>query len=106
MLQQHGYTVLFAADGETALKLFRLHGHPIDLLLCDIVMPRLSGPELAKLVRALRPDIPILFISGLTQETSVKDWIQSGARFLRKPIAQDQLVQHVTALIGPTVGSA
>jgi two-component system, cell cycle sensor histidine kinase and response regulator CckA len=106
MLQQQGYTVLFATDGETALKLFRLHGHPIDLLLCDIVMPHLSGPQLAERVRALRPTIPVLFISGLMQEAAVQDWIRSGAKFIPKPVPQEQLVQDVQALLTASAGSA
>jgi two-component system cell cycle sensor histidine kinase/response regulator CckA len=98
MLQQQGYTVLFAGDGETALKLFRLHDRPIHLLLTDVVMPHLSGTQLAERVRVLRPALPILFISGLMQETAVQEWVRGGARFLRKPVAQDQLMEKVQEL--------
>jgi CheY-like chemotaxis protein len=106
MLQQHGYTVLFAADGDTALKLFRLHAHPIDLLLCDIVMPHVSGPQLAERLRAIRPTIPVLFISGLMQEAVVQDWVRSGAKFLRKPVGQEQLARNVQELLTASAGSA
>jgi hypothetical protein len=98
MLQQQGYTVLFASDGETALKLFRLHDHPIHLLLTDVVMPHLSGMQLAERVRVLRPALPILFISGLMQESAVQEWVRGGARFLRKPVAQAQLMEKVQEL--------
>jgi two-component system cell cycle sensor histidine kinase/response regulator CckA len=106
MLQQQGYTVLFAADSETALKLFQLHSHPIDLLLCDIVMPHLSGPQLAERIRTVRPTVPVLFISGLMQETAVQDWLRSGAKFLRKPVSHEQLAEKVQELIAPVIGSA
>lgn len=106
MLQQQGYTVLFAADSQTALKLFQLHAHPIDLLLCDVVMPHLSGPQLAERIRAVRPTVPVLFISGLMQESAVQEWLRSGAQFLRKPVTQEQLVEKVHQLIAPAAGSA
>jgi two-component system cell cycle sensor histidine kinase/response regulator CckA len=106
MLQQQGYTVLFAADSETALKLFQLHAYPIDLLLCDVVMPHLSGPQLAERIRAVRPTMPVLFISGLMQESAVQEWLRSGAKFLRKPVTQERLVEKVQALMAPAAGSA
>jgi two-component system, cell cycle sensor histidine kinase and response regulator CckA len=98
MLQQQGYAVLFASDGELALKLFRLHDRPIHLLLTDVVMPHVSGPQLAERVRALRPAMPVLFISGLMQEAAVKEWLRTGVRFLRKPVAQEQLMENVQEL--------
>jgi PAS domain S-box-containing protein len=63
-----GYRVLVAQDGEQALELFREHASSIDLLLFDIVMPKLSGPTAAEQIRQQRPDIPVVFMSGYSAE--------------------------------------
>ena len=63
-LQVRGYAVLSAADGAEALRVIRSHEDSIDLLLTDVVMPRMDGPELAQRVRMLRPHIRLLFMSG------------------------------------------
>ncbi|MBM3219268.1 MAG: response regulator [Candidatus Rokubacteria bacterium] len=71
VLEINGYTVLEASDVEDAVRIAHDHPGPIDLLLADVVMPRMSGPELAEIVRERRPEIAILYVSGYTDDTRV-----------------------------------
>jgi PAS domain S-box-containing protein len=64
VLTEAGYTVITAADGEDAVGLWRRRGDEVDVLLTDVVMPRLTGPELVQRLRADRPDLPVVFCSG------------------------------------------
>jgi len=66
MLRMNGYTVLQALDGREALDLVRRHGQPIHLLLTDVVMPEMSGRQLAKGVADIQPGIRVLYMSGYT----------------------------------------
>jgi PAS domain S-box-containing protein len=83
-LQSMEYTVLVAASGEEALRVLERHPAPIDLLITDVIMPQMSGPELAQLVSTLRPGIKVLYMSGYTDDKlrdvtnadSEMDWIQ------------------------------
>jgi hypothetical protein len=95
MLQQAGYTVLYAGDGQSALKVSRQHSGPIDLLVTDVVMPGMAGQELAKRLVEGRPDIRVLFISGLVQERATRGL---GA-FLMKPYTQPDLLDMVAKLL-------
>ena len=64
ILEAEGYGVLKALNGEEALRVAQAHPGPIALLLTDVVMPGLSGPEAAQRLRATRPDTKVLFMSG------------------------------------------
>jgi len=93
VLELNGYTVLEADDVEDAVRLARDHPGPIHLLVSDVVMPRMSGPELAEIVRELRPDIAVLYVSGYADESRFY-----GARaieFLPKPFQIAELVRAV-----------
>jgi len=63
-LERLGYNLLEAADGADALVIAELHRGPIDIVVTDVVMPRVDGPGLVKALLALRPDLKVLFISG------------------------------------------
>jgi two-component system cell cycle sensor histidine kinase/response regulator CckA len=89
-----GFTVLTAADGEHAVEVYRGHGRPIDLLLTDVVMPKQNGPELARLLRAEQPDLPIVLMSGYPSDLSI-DPASLGATFLAKPFSTQVLLQLV-----------
>jgi two-component system, cell cycle sensor histidine kinase and response regulator CckA len=98
MLQREGYRVISANGGEEALTLAQQQ-QTLDLLVTDVIMPKLNGTELAKQVRALRPDLPVLFISGLMREASVLAGKHRNAGFLSKPIMQDTLASNVDRLL-------
>jgi len=96
ILRENGYTVLLAEDPESALELCRSRGQHIDLLLTDVIMPRMSGPELSERVRAAQPHIRILFMSGYTEDTVAQDqMMQSGSGFIPKPFTPTLLLQKL-----------
>lgn len=94
-LREHNFVVLFAADGETGLRLCQQHVGTIDLLIADVVMPGMSGLHMAEQIRVQRPNIRVLFISGLIPEPTVRAKVSKLDRFLSKPFSQEQLVQTV-----------
>jgi two-component system cell cycle sensor histidine kinase/response regulator CckA len=96
LLEQHGYTVLLARDGEEALEVAAAHPGVIDLLLTDVVMPRLGGRELAQRLGAARPDVRALFMSGYTADTVLRQGImRDGLAFLQKPFKGQHLLAAV-----------
>jgi PAS domain S-box-containing protein len=95
ILEQHGYRVLAAPNGEEALRVFEQCGHRIDLLISDVVMPRMRGPELAVHLRRRQPEINVLFISGYTDSSITNQLVSEGSHFLQKPFAVDALVRAV-----------
>ncbi|HEY9282749.1 MAG TPA: PAS domain S-box protein [Pyrinomonadaceae bacterium] len=96
VLCQAGYTVLEAADGESAIGLCRLHPGPIHLVLTDVVMPRMSGRAVADRLKELRPDLPVLFMSGYTEEAVVHHGVLSeGMHFMEKPFTPATLTRKV-----------
>src|SRR2546422_1043284 len=67
-LEQYGYSVLDAGDGREALTLYKQHEETIGLLLTDVMMPEMSGPQLAGCLLEMRPDLPVLFISAVAEQ--------------------------------------
>jgi signal transduction histidine kinase len=102
ILQQEGFTVLEAADGLQALQLSEQHPEPIDLLVTDVLMPRMDGQELARRLRATRPHLPALFLSGYTGTPTPNRGFREGAggNFLQKPFTPRALVHKVRELLG------
>ncbi|MBT4504152.1 MAG: response regulator [Gemmatimonadetes bacterium] len=95
-----GYRVLEARKGEEALMLAELHDGPIHLLLTDVVMPEMSGRQLAENLIPLRPDMKILYMSGYTDDTILRYGIQAGdVDFLQKPFAPKALVTKVRQVL-------
>src|SRR6266571_2248206 len=96
VLERQGYMVLEAADGEAALQLTQRHRGPIHLLLTDVVMPRVSGRELAEQFARLRPDAKVLYASGYTDDSVVRHGIlESGTAYLQKPFSPESLARKV-----------
>lgn len=96
LLEQHGYTVLLARDGEEALEVAAAYEGHIDLLVTDVVMPRLGGRELAQRLGAQRPDVRALFMSGYTADTVLRQGIMhDGIAFLQKPFKGRQMLRAV-----------
>jgi two-component system cell cycle sensor histidine kinase/response regulator CckA len=95
-LRSRGYHVLAAKDGVDALRTIDDTGVRLDLLLTDVVMPRLGGPELVATLRPRYPDLKVLFMSGYTDDARVRRGIgEAGAAFLQKPYTPNVLAQKV-----------
>jgi CheY-like chemotaxis protein len=99
-LQNKGYTVLEASQGQTALSLAKLYEGQIDLLLTDVVMPQMSGRELAERLKALQPGLKILFMSGYTDDTVVRHGLLAAkVDFLPKPFLPSTLALKVREIL-------
>jgi signal transduction histidine kinase/ActR/RegA family two-component response regulator len=96
VLRFGGYTVLEAPHGGEALLLCERHAGPIDLMVSDVIMPHLSGPQLFDRVRPLRPDMKVVFMSGYTAG-AIQDQraLPPGASFIQKPFMPDELTKKV-----------
>ncbi len=96
VLRRHGHDVLEARDGLEALSVRQARSGRIDLLITDVVMPRLGGPELVAQLRRAQPDLQVLYISGY-QDTRNEQ--EAGAdqtvRFLQKPFTPATLIDTV-----------
>jgi len=91
MLRQLGYSVLSAASGAEALEISQSHAGKISLLLTDVVMPQMSGRQVADALLSTRPDLKVLYLSGYTEDTVIHHGIQSGVEFLPKPFSRESL---------------
>ncbi|MHB0877424.1 MAG: PAS domain S-box protein, partial [Anaerolineae bacterium] len=100
MLRGLGYHVLAATDGPHALTLATEHEDHIDVLITDVVMPRMGGAELARAVRLRRPGISVLFVSGYTAGVVSEHGIRDGSvDLLQKPYTQEALATRLRAAI-------
>jgi PAS domain S-box-containing protein len=98
VLGRLGYTVLTAADGVEALELARRHEGPIDLVVTDIVMPRMGGRELAAALAALRPTLRVLYSSGFVAD-SFGEGLDESVDLLQKPYAPGELAARVRKIL-------
>lgn len=97
ILGDNGYVVRSAADGAEALALY---GDDVDVLVSDVVMPGLSGQELADELRERRPGLPVVFVSGYTEDHVVEDARRDGATaFVEKPFSGEELLRAVRAVL-------
>ena len=100
MLEKQGYTVIESVDTDDALRIAADDSVPIDLLLTDVIMPRLNGPELAERVTALRPAIKVLYMSGYTDRAvRLQDRLGGDSHFIQKPFTPAELVEKVGAVL-------
>jgi signal transduction histidine kinase/CheY-like chemotaxis protein len=101
ILQKNGYRVLEAKNADEAL-LFAAQPGVLDLLLTDVVLPQMSGPQLAARLTALRPETKVLCASGYSGEAVIAHgFLSAGVAFLPKPITPDSLLRKVREVIGP-----
>jgi PAS domain S-box-containing protein len=99
-LSSRGYTVLEAANGSEALDLVGHESSEIDLVVTDVIMPGVGGRELGERLTELRPGLPVLFISGYTDDDVVRRGLLSpGSPFLQKPFEPDALARKVRQVI-------
>lgn len=99
MLESAGYQVLTAGDGESALAMASTHDGPIDLLITDVVMPRMSGRELAETMQSQIPALKVLFMSGYTDDAIICHGIlEADVMFLQKPFSPDTFLDKVNEL--------
>lgn len=100
VLTQAGYTILAAADGAEAAKIAKAKNGPIDLLLTDVIMPGMSGRELADMVRPIRSDLKVLYISGYTDSAISRHGVlDDGVAFLQKPFSPTDIVRKVRQVL-------
>jgi PAS domain S-box-containing protein len=95
VLAARGYRVLEASSGEEALQLYASDDEPIDLLLTDIVMPGINGRELAERMIAVKPDVKVLFMSGYTEDASLRSAMWQAVSLLQKPFGVEALEREV-----------
>jgi CheY-like chemotaxis protein len=100
ILRGRGYHVLEAANGIEALRRTKEFGGEIHLVLTDVVMPQMSGNELVSQVKAIRPDIKVLYTSGYTNDAAIRNGtLVSSVAFLQKPFTKDALIRKVREVI-------
>lgn len=102
-LEREGYTVLKAGDGEEALRIFREYRGPIHLIITDVIMPRLTGPEWVRQLDVWMRGIKVLFITG-NPELIVHPWnvLDRDVSFLKKPFDLSTLRRTIRAMMnGP-----
>jgi PAS domain S-box-containing protein len=105
VLSECGYTVLEAADGHQALEICRGRSAPIDLLVTDVVMPKMGGSELADQVTAIHPTAKVLFISGYTDNTFLRDGVRHDqVWYLQKPFMPAALARKVREVLDAANG--
>ena len=101
LLKYAGYGVLVAPNPDTAYKIALAAPYAFDLLLSDVIMPGMNGQELYGRLQELRPDLPVVFISGYTNEVNIRNSrLEEGVNFLPKPFTSEQLLGKVSQALG------
>jgi CheY-like chemotaxis protein len=106
ILGKGGYSVIGTGGGEEALEVCRKVDQPIHLLLTDVIMPGMLGTELVEQVKALRPELGVIFMSGYSHEVLAPEALaeQNGTAFIEKPFNAAELLQAVHGLIEAGAG--
>jgi CheY-like chemotaxis protein len=103
VLERGGYEVIAARDGDEALRVFRDQGRPVHLLVSDVVMPKMSGRELAERLRVLQADLKVLYVSGYTQEALGHHGVlEPGIVLLPKPFQPVAMLDKVREMLDTT----
>lgn len=100
ILEEYGYTVIEAVDGEDAVDKFRENKERIQLLILDVIMPKKNGKEAYEEIRKVRSDVPVLFSSGYTADIiSKKGILEEGFNFISKPISSSLLLSKIREIL-------
>jgi CheY-like chemotaxis protein len=100
IVQGSGYMVLESHDGVEAVRLAEEHGGRIDLLMTDVVMPKMNGREVAGRVLELHPEVKVLFLSGYTDDAVVRHGIlHETVNFLQKPFSPSSLAMKIRTIL-------
>jgi PAS domain S-box-containing protein len=105
ILAGKGYRVLQARNAREAMLIGRGYGGPIDLMLTDLVLPGMGGPELADELRPARPDMRVLYISGYRNDARVRRLEQAGKAFFPKPFTAAAIAEKVSEVLAAIPGS-
>ncbi|HKW95716.1 MAG TPA: response regulator, partial [Methylomirabilota bacterium] len=101
VMETAGYTVLEAHEGNEALALCQRNETSIDLLLTDVIMPGMSGRELADRLTTMRPTMKVLFVSGYTDDRLGRHGVlEPGVEFLAKPFSPAELLERIHEALG------
>jgi two-component system cell cycle sensor histidine kinase/response regulator CckA len=104
ILEGQGYQVLSASNGEEALSISQDLERDIKLMITDVVMPQMSGRELAERMQALRPNLPVLFMSGYTDDAIVRHGLlDAKLNFIQKPFDADAAARKVREVLDSQV---
>jgi two-component system cell cycle sensor histidine kinase/response regulator CckA len=104
-LREAGYTVLEASGGRDALEILIETGERIKLVVTDVVMPAMTGRDLVSRIAEIRPNLPVIFMSGYTDEDVIRRGLmERGRRFLQKPFSPDTLARQVHEALTQDVG--
>ncbi len=100
ILRKNGYTVLEAQDGDEALRISREYDRPIHLMLADVVMPQMSGPQLAEQITPYQSNVKVLYMSGYTDNAIHHHGVlDPGVNFIEKPFAVEALLQRIRQVL-------
>jgi DNA-binding response OmpR family regulator len=96
----HGYTVLEARNGEEGIRISDMHPGPIQMLVTDVVMPQMSGREMARRIEQFRGDLSVLFMSGYTESAIVEHGLLEDTRnFIQKPFTPEVLARRIREIM-------
>jgi two-component system cell cycle sensor histidine kinase/response regulator CckA len=105
ILRRHGYSVIEARNGGEAMLFCEMHPDPVHLLISDVVMPLMSGPELARRLVSTRPEMLVLCMSGYTDDSVVRHGVMdSDIAYLQKPITPESLTRKVREVLDAKKG--
>jgi|GEM_PF-1964869 len=100
MIEKLGYTLLQAGDGEDALRVIADHGRAVDLVLTDVIMPRMGGGELIRQLKAIYPSLRVIYMSGYTDDAVDRAELAAPTtRFLQKPVSYPQLARELREVL-------
>jgi CheY-like chemotaxis protein len=100
LLEEFGYTVIDAIDGEDAVRKFAAHQDAIGLVVLDVIMPRMNGKEAYEKIKGIRPDVKTVFMSGYTSDVLQSKFIlEDGLHFLQKPVSPATLLRKIREVL-------